>query len=247
MARGENTNATRVPSVVYDSRRIAYNSKNPEVIAQQVENFGFDFKVCCNAANNCFADVNVFKRLIERIQKIAELLNTMKQEGVFDEEFAIELERRMHVLTRILAQRSEEFEVLPRKEKLGILSKLSNSTDLETRRNLARYTKSEEILVMLYRSPISNDEMRGICLKRFNETSTLERYISKLSGEALYKYAEYILRNKRLSKELLISFVERSTMLDDEHIELIMDNSNYNEEEFGELLSRFMHPEITNK
>lgn len=246
MAR-ENSIATRVPSVVYDSRRIAYNSKSPEVLAEQVQKYGFDFEVCCRAANNSSANADVLKLVMDRVQDIAAHLNAMKQEEEFDEDFVVELERRMFTLTRILAQRSEEFEVLPRKEKLEILRKLSESSDPETRKNLARYTKSEEIKVLLYRSVGSNYETKGICLKRLHGMDTLKRYISKLSGENLYKYADYILRNTHLTKEVLISFIEASVMLDDAHIELIMDNPNYNEEEFGELLSKFKHPEITNK
>lgn len=189
------------------------------------------------------------KKLYNAMKELEKVIRELDEDMKWHDKTVKKLEENLHSLTRILAERVGLLKELPcAEEKTSLMFQLLSlgCEDLTTRKNLARYTDCEKVKVHLYRST-SNEEIRGICLKRFHDMKTLMRYLSKLSGDLLYKYADSILRNTHLTKEALKSFIEASVMLDDEHIELIINNANYNEEEFAELLSRFKKPTITHK
>lgn len=238
--------STSTPGVILNARKVAQYSKSSEVLANAVANYGYDFEVSIRAVDNSSADASVWKLSMERAMDVLKSIKDQKPKTAENDKYVRWLEEGLHVLTRILAQRVGLLEDLPCTEKFALMKPLAYSSDFETRKNLARHTQSEEIKVLLYRSS-ANHEIKGICLKRIHDMATLQSYISKLSGESLYKYADSILRNTHLTKEALKSFIEASVMLDNEHIDLIVSNANYNEDEFSGLLSRFIKPTITNK
>lgn len=207
--------SARLKTDIDRARTKARRTTRVEVLHELLDEFR-DRILMLEAANNAASDKSVLIRLASKDDAIVRI-----------------------AAGRAIAERIETLD-FTEEEKKKISYSLVGSTDMETKRRLARRTNDQTILRILYGNNRKDQEICKLCLKRFSNMRCIEKFICNASADTLYAYGEAILTNQNLSGEMLLYYITASQKLSNRHIDLIRWHPCYDEhrEEIEKLLSK---------